>query len=60
MTMASVIDMSQIDSAYLDMCTASDGSQAALPVSMTGRIFYWDKTNFSMRSDVRFLPLWKS
>ena len=43
---ASVIDMSQIDSAYLDMCTAGDGSQAALPVSMTGRIFYWDKTTF--------------
>lgn len=43
---ASVIDLSQIDSQYLDMCKASDGSLAALPVSMTGRIFYWDKTTF--------------
>lgn len=43
---AGVIDMSQIDSTYLEMCEAGDGSQAALPVSMTGRIFYWDKTTF--------------
>lgn len=43
---ANVIDLSQIDSAYLDMCTAPDGSQAGIPISMTGRIFYWDKTTF--------------
>lgn len=43
---ANVIDLSQIDSKYLDMCNAPDGSLAALPISMTGRIFYWDKTTF--------------
>ena len=43
---SNVIDFSQIDSSYLDMCTASDGSQAGIPISMTGRIFYWDKTTF--------------
>lgn len=42
---ANVIDMSQIDQTYLDMCQSA-GTQAALPVSMTGRIFYWDKTSF--------------
>ena len=40
------IDMSQfVNPAYLEMCQSA-GTQAALPVSMTGRIFYWDKTSF--------------
>ena len=43
---ASVIDLSQVDEKYLSMCEASDGSLAGLPISMTGRIFYWDKTTF--------------
>lgn len=43
---ANVLDMTQIDQTYLDMCKASDGSQAGVPISMTGRIFYWDKSTF--------------
>lgn len=43
---AGVIDLTQVDPAYLAMCEASDGSQAGVPISMTGRIFYWDKTTF--------------
>lgn len=43
---SNVIDFSQVDSTYLDMCKAADGSQAGIPISMTGRIFYWDKTTF--------------
>lgn len=42
---ADVIDMTQIDNAYLEMCQIA-GTQAAVPISMTGRIFYWDKTSF--------------
>ncbi len=42
---AEQIDMSQFDSSYLEMCQIA-GTQAAMPVSMTGRIFYWDKTSF--------------
>ena len=30
----------------LDMMKDSAGGQAGIPVSMTGRIFYWDKTTF--------------
>ncbi|MCD7955505.1 MAG: ABC transporter substrate-binding protein [Lachnospiraceae bacterium] len=43
---ADTIDLDQIGESYLEMCEASDGSLAALPASMTGRIFYWDKTTF--------------
>lgn len=41
-----VIDLSQVDSKWLEMCRAGDGSLAGIPISMTGRIFYWDKTTF--------------
>ncbi|MCM1257451.1 MAG: ABC transporter substrate-binding protein [Roseburia sp.] len=41
-----VFDQSQVDSKWLEMCKASDGSLAGIPISMTGRIFYWDKTTF--------------
>ena len=44
-TVADTIDLNQIDEKYLEMCQIAD-TQAALPVSMTGRIFYWDKTSF--------------
>ncbi len=44
-TVSDVIDLSQVGDAYLEMCQIAD-TQAALPVSMTGRIFYWDKTSF--------------
>lgn len=42
---ADQIDMSQFDTSYLEMCQIA-GTQAAMPISMTGRIFYWDKTSF--------------
>lgn len=45
-TVSDVLDLSQWDQQYLDMCKDSKGGQAAIPVSMTGRIFYWDKTTF--------------
>lgn len=43
---ADYIDMTQfVNDSYLEVCQIA-GTQAALPVSMTGRIFYWDKTTF--------------
>lgn len=40
-----VLDITQIEQSYLDKCTISDKLQA-VPVSMTGCIFFWDKTSF--------------
>lgn len=45
-TVSDVLDLSQWDQQYLDMCKDPTGGLAAVPVSMTGRIFYWDKTTF--------------
>lgn len=45
-TVADTIDLTQWDQKYLDLCKDSKGGQASVPVSMTGRIFYWDKTTF--------------
>lgn len=42
---ADVIDLSQFDEGALAQCTV-DGKLLAIPVSMTGRIFYWNKTTF--------------
>ena len=42
---ADVIDLSQFDAGALAQCTV-DGKLLAIPVSMTGRIFYWNKTTF--------------
>ena len=42
---ADVIDLSQFDEGALGQCTV-DGKLLAIPVSMTGRIFYWNKTTF--------------
>lgn len=42
---ASVIDMSQIDKKYLEECQIAD-TQGCVPISLTGRIFWWDKTTF--------------
>lgn len=42
---ADVIDLSQFDAGALAQCTV-DGKLLAIPVSMTGRIFYWNKTSF--------------
>lgn len=44
-TVSDIVDLSQIGESYLAMCQIAD-TQAALPVAMTGRIFYWDKTSF--------------
>lgn len=44
-TVSNVLDLTQFDQKYLDMCTVA-GKLQAIPVSMTGRIFYWDKTTF--------------
>ncbi len=38
-------DLSQYDQSALDQCTVA-GELQAVPVSMTGRIFYWNKTTF--------------
>lgn len=42
---SSIIDMSSVESKYLDLCTI-DGTLRAVPTALTGRIFYWDKTSF--------------
>ncbi|OYO90905.1 hypothetical protein CG709_12985, partial [Lachnotalea glycerini] len=42
---SSIIDLTQFDQSKLDLCTVADKLQA-IPVSMTGRIFYWNKTTF--------------
>ncbi len=41
-----VIDLTGINKKWLDLCRAADGSLAGIPVSVTGRIFYWDTTTF--------------
>jgi oligogalacturonide transport system substrate-binding protein len=40
-----IIDLSQYDQGSLDQCTLA-GELQAIPVSMTGRIFYWNKATF--------------
>jgi oligogalacturonide transport system substrate-binding protein len=42
----SVLDLSQFDKSALAMCTDSKGAQAGVPISLTGRTFYWNKTTF--------------
>ena len=42
---ADIIDLSQFDEKALAQCTI-DGKLLAIPVAMTGRIFYWNKTTF--------------
>lgn len=44
-TLSDVIDLTQFEQAGLDACTVA-GKLQALPISMTGRIFYWNKTTF--------------
>ena len=39
------LDMSQWDDAKLGACNVANAQQCA-PISMTGRIFYWNKTTF--------------
>lgn len=42
---ADIIDLTQFNANSLAQCTV-DGQLLAIPVSMTGRIFYWNKTTF--------------
>ena len=44
-TVSDVFDLSNYDKSALDQCTVA-GELQAIPVSMTGRIFYWNKTTF--------------
>ena len=43
---ANILDLTQFPEDKLAMCQLDDGNQQCVPVSMTGRIFYWDKTTF--------------
>ena len=45
-TVSDTLDLTQWDEAYLDMMKDQTGQLAGVPVSMTGRVFYWDKTTF--------------
>ncbi len=40
-----VLDLSQFPSSSLEQCMAG-GKQVAVPISLTGRLFYWNKTTF--------------
>ena len=44
-TASKFIDLTQWDAAAMDACYVAN-SQQCVPVSMTGRIFYWNKTTF--------------
>lgn len=43
---ADVIDLTQFADTALAQCTNAEGQLLAIPVAMTGRIFYWNKTTF--------------
>lgn len=40
-----VLDLTQFPQSSLDACVAG-GKQVAVPISLTGRLFYWNKTTF--------------
>jgi len=44
-TLSDILDLTQFEQAGLDACTVA-GKLQGVPVSMTGRIFYWNKTTF--------------
>lgn len=44
-TLSEHLDLSQFDQGSLDACTVG-GELQGIPVSVTGRIFYWNKTTF--------------
>lgn len=44
-TMSDYFDLTQYSQSALDQCTVS-GKLQAIPVSMTGRIFYWNKSTY--------------
>jgi len=45
-TVSDVLDLSQFNASDLEKCLDPTGQQAGVPISMTGRIFYWNKTTF--------------
>ncbi|MFV0412122.1 MAG: ABC transporter substrate-binding protein [Oscillospiraceae bacterium] len=44
-TLSDYIDLSQFSESALEQCTV-DGRLSAIPVSLTGRIFYWNESTF--------------
>ena len=44
-TLSDILDLSQFSQGGLDACTVA-GELQGIPVSMTGRIFYWNETTF--------------
>lgn len=44
-TLSDIIDLTQFNQEALDQCTI-DGRLLAIPVAMTGRVFYWNKSTF--------------
>ena len=45
-TVSDVLDLTQYDEATLAKCVDSKGGQAGIPVSITGRTFYWNQATF--------------
>ena len=46
-TESSVIDLTQYDSTLLKTCNDTKGQLAGIPLAVTGRTFYWNKTTFT-------------
>ena len=46
-TESSVIDLTQYDSKLLKICNDAKGQLAGIPLAVTGRTFYWNKTTFT-------------
>ena len=51
-----VIDLSQWSDTAKNACIVADSLQA-VPISMTGRIFYWNMNTFKQAGIERFPPL---
>ena len=51
-----IIDLSQWSDAAKNACIVADSLQA-VPISMTGRIFYWNMNTFKQAGIERFPPL---
>lgn len=45
-TESNVIDLTQYDSALLKTCNDTKNQLAGVPIAVTGRTFYWNKTTF--------------
>ena len=45
-TVSDVLDLTQYDQAVLDKCVDANGGLAGIPVSVTGRTFYWNQATF--------------